>query len=58
MKSALTLIASAAIGGLFALPAFAAGDGGSSTPTCPAGQVYSQQKQMCVDAGAGSTTSR
>lgn len=52
MKSALTLIASAAIGGLFALPAFAAGDGGSSTPTCPTGQVYSQQKQMCIDAGA------
>jgi tetratricopeptide (TPR) repeat protein len=55
MKPAPITAASVAICGLFfAVPAFAAGDsGGSNTPTCPRGQVYSQQKQMCVDAEAG-----
>ncbi len=40
------------VGGLTALPAFAAGtdNSGSQVPTCPKGKVYSQQKQMCIDA--------
>jgi tetratricopeptide (TPR) repeat protein len=51
MKFAPTLATAALAGGLFALPAFAAGDGGgSNTPTCPSGQVYSQQKKMCVSS--------
>jgi tetratricopeptide (TPR) repeat protein len=51
MKSVLALAASTVIaGGLLAAPALAAGSGSSNTETCPAGQVYSQQKKMCVDA--------
>ncbi len=55
MRTLFTFVsASLLAGGLLAAPAFAAGSGGTSsggqTPTCPAGQVYSQQKQMCIDA--------
>jgi tetratricopeptide (TPR) repeat protein len=51
MKLVIALTASLLTGGMLTAPAFAAGDGGSTnTPTCPRGQVYSQQKQMCVDA--------
>ena len=55
MKFALTLAVAALAGGLaLPLPAFANDDGGGgNTPTCPRGQVYSQQKQMCVDAQSG-----
>jgi tetratricopeptide (TPR) repeat protein len=38
---------------LAAAPAFAIGSGGSNKPNCPRGQVYSEQKKMCVDAQAG-----
>jgi tetratricopeptide (TPR) repeat protein len=38
---------------LAAAPAFAIGSGGSNKPSCPRGQVYSEQKKMCVDAQAG-----
>ena len=51
MKLVIALTASLLAGGMLTAPAFAAGDSGSTnTPTCPRGQVYSQQKQMCVDA--------
>ncbi len=51
MKLVIALTASLLAGGMLTAPAFAAGDGGNTnTPTCPRGQVYSQQKQMCVDA--------
>ncbi len=51
MKLVIALTASLLAGGMVTAPAFAAGDSGSTnTPTCPRGQVYSQQKQMCVDA--------
>ncbi len=55
MKPILVLVSTTLfVGGLLAAPAFAAGSGNSSggdqTPTCPAGKVYSQQKQMCIDA--------
>jgi tetratricopeptide (TPR) repeat protein len=51
MKSVLAFAASTVIaGGLLAAPAFAAGSDNTSTKTCPSGQVYSQEKQMCVDA--------
>lgn len=53
MRFFLSLGAVAFAGGLLAtsLSAFAAGSGGgSNTPTCPSGQVYSQQKRMCVNA--------
>jgi tetratricopeptide (TPR) repeat protein len=54
MKITLTIAAGALAGGLLALPAFAAGNsGGSDTPSCPSGQVYNQQKKMCVDAQSG-----
>jgi tetratricopeptide (TPR) repeat protein len=53
MKFALTLAAAALAGGLFALPALAAGSGSSDTPTCPSGQVYNQQKKMCVSSTSG-----
>ncbi len=56
MRFALSLAAASVIvGGLFAvpLPALANDDGGSNTPTCPRGQVYSQPKRMCVDAQSG-----
>lgn len=54
MRFALSLAAASVVaGGLYALPAFANDDGGSTTPTCPRGQVYSQQKQMCVAAQSG-----
>ena len=55
MRFALSLAAASVVaGGLYALPAFANDDGGStSTPTCPRGQVYSQPKQRCVDAQSG-----
>jgi len=54
MKFALTVAAAGLAGSLLALPAFANDDGGGgNTPTCPRGQVYSQQKQMCVDAQSG-----
>ena len=54
MKFVVTFAAAALAGGLFALPALAAGDSGSSdTPTCPTGQVYNQQKKMCVNAQSG-----
>ncbi len=45
----ITAFASALFaGGLFALPALAAGSGSdASTPTCPQGQVYNQQTQHC-----------
>jgi tetratricopeptide (TPR) repeat protein len=45
--------ASLLCGGLLSAPAFAAGDSGTSnsdTPTCPQGQVYSQEKKACIDA--------
>lgn len=53
MQSRQLLVSAAFVAaGLFALPAFAAGDDSTQTqtPTCPTGQVYSQQKKMCVDA--------
>ena len=53
MKLAPMLFSAAlAAGCMFALPALAAGgdSGSTSTPTCPKGQVYSEQKQMCIDA--------
>ncbi len=52
MKIVPALAASFLAGGLLAAPAFAAGSDSSSTntPTCPRGQVYSQQKKMCIDA--------
>jgi Flp pilus assembly protein TadD len=56
MKPFATLAStSLVIGVLCATPAYSAGDGGtdSSAPTCPKGKVYSQQKQMCVDAQSG-----
>lgn len=54
MKFALTLAATALAGGLaLSLPAFANNSGGGNTPSCPRGQVYSQQKQMCVAAQSG-----
>jgi len=54
MRFTLTMAATAFAGGLLALPALAAGDGGGSdTPTCPSGQVYSQQKKMCVSSTSG-----
>lgn len=37
----------------FAAPAFAAGDSSSTTPTCPRGEVYNQQKNRCVKATSG-----
>jgi tetratricopeptide (TPR) repeat protein len=41
-------------GGLFSVPAFANDDGSTTgTPTCPRGQVYSDQKKMCVAAQSG-----
>jgi tetratricopeptide (TPR) repeat protein len=56
MKPVLTLAAAALAGGLFALPALAAGSSSSSdTPTCPSGQVYNQQKKMCVDSQSSVT---
>ena len=60
MRSIHTLAAAAAIAGgsmLLPLSAMAAGGGGgggsSDTPNCPQGQVYSQQKKMCVTAQSG-----
>lgn len=55
MKLGLSLAAASVIaGGLYALPALANDDGGGgNTPTCPRGQVYSQQRQMCVNAQSG-----
>lgn len=55
MKFALTLALAALAGGLaLPLPAFANDNGGGgNTPSCPRGQVYSQQKQMCVAAQSG-----
>lgn len=55
MRFALSVAAASLVaGGMFAVPALANDDGGgSSTPSCPRGQVYSQQKQMCVDAQSG-----
>jgi tetratricopeptide (TPR) repeat protein len=62
MKTMLNLSAAAVLGGSLLLPvqAFAAGSGGnggggggSSQPGCPQGQVYSQQKRMCVNAQSG-----
>jgi tetratricopeptide (TPR) repeat protein len=54
MKFILTLAATALAGGLLAVPAFAAGSSGSSdAPNCPTGQVYNQQKKMCVDSQSG-----
>jgi len=52
MKIVPVLAASLLAGGLLTAPAFAAGGDSSSTstPTCPRGQVYSQQKKMCIDA--------
>lgn len=55
MRFALSLVAASVIaGGFYAVPAFAnPGGSSSSTPNCPRGQVYSKQKQMCVDAQSG-----
>lgn len=54
MKFTLTLSAAILSGGLLALPALAAGSGGgSNTPSCPSGQVYNQQKKMCVSGSSG-----
>jgi len=53
MKFALSLAAIVA-GGLYAIPAFAAGSGtDANTPTCPSGQVYNTTKKMCVTASSG-----
>lgn len=53
MKFALSL-AAIVVGGLYAVPAFAAGSGtDANTPTCPSGQVYNTQKKMCVTASSG-----
>jgi tetratricopeptide (TPR) repeat protein len=56
MKFARPIATTIVAAGLLAIPvaAFANDDGGgSNTPTCPRGQVYNQQKQMCVDAQSG-----
>ena len=55
MKFALPLPAAIFAAGLFLLPAAASAndDGGGNTPTCPRGQVYNSQKQMCVNAQSG-----
>ena len=55
MRFAHSLAATAVIfGGLSAAPALANDDGGSGmTPGCPRGQVYNQQKKMCVTAQSG-----
>ncbi len=60
MKSIHIIAAAAALaGGSLLLPvaAMAAGSGGggggSQTPNCPQGQIYSQQKKMCVTAQSG-----
>jgi tetratricopeptide (TPR) repeat protein len=54
MRPALVFAAALLAGGLFTLPALAAGGGGGSdVPACPAGKVYSKQKQMCVEAQSG-----
>ncbi len=37
----------------FAVPAFAAGGGTEQTPTCKAGEVYSQKEKKCVPANQG-----
>jgi tetratricopeptide (TPR) repeat protein len=51
MKIILAFAASVLAGGLLSAPTFAAGsDSNTNTPTCPKGQVYSQQKKMCIDA--------
>ncbi len=52
MIFALTAAAFVA-GGLFSTAAFAAGDGGSDTPTCKSGQVYDDKKKLCVQAQSG-----
>ena len=56
MRLTHSLAAAALFAGGISLPApaLAAGSGGGSqTPTCPQGQVYSQQKQMCINAQSG-----
>jgi len=55
MRFALSVLAATVVaGGLYAVPAFANDDGSSSsTPDCPRGQVYSNQKKMCVSAQSG-----
>jgi tetratricopeptide (TPR) repeat protein len=57
MRSALSFVAASALAGaLFGLPAIALANddgGGSNTPTCPHGQVYSAQKKGCVNAQSG-----
>jgi len=55
MKFAHPLATTIVAAGLFFVPvaAFANDNGGGNTPTCPRGQVYNQQKQMCVDAQSG-----
>ncbi len=54
MQLIFALTAAAVVaGGLFSSSAFAAGDGGSDTPTCKSGQVYDEKKKLCVQAQSG-----
>jgi tetratricopeptide (TPR) repeat protein len=58
MKAIPSILTAAAFGGTLLLPisAFAAGDGGgggSNQPSCPQGQIYSQEKKMCITAQSG-----
>ena len=54
MRPLIVLTAATLLAGSLAAPAFALGRGnGSDTPTCPQGQVYDQQKKMCVNAQSG-----
>jgi tetratricopeptide (TPR) repeat protein len=53
MKSSLPLAAMLISGAFLCAPAFPNDGGGNGTPTCPAGKVYSRQKQMCVEAQSG-----
>jgi tetratricopeptide (TPR) repeat protein len=59
MKSIHIIAAAAALAGgslllpVAAMAAGSGGGGGSQTPNCPQGQIYSQQKKMCVTAQSG-----
>ena len=54
MRPLIVLTAATLLAGSLAAPVFALGRGnGSNTPNCPQGQVYSQQKKMCVTAQSG-----
>jgi tetratricopeptide (TPR) repeat protein len=56
MKLALSLSTLMLAGGILAAPATvyaAGGDSGTPVTTCPSGQVYSEQKKMCVPQQSG-----